>query len=123
MSGSAAVPTSPTSLEIEPGANPEDAHSCTFPSPKFGLFSLTGTTSYVVAESRSAVESESGDVRFSGAKVAAEIGQILSGAGVMEIPRDRRVLFKSVGMAIEDLTAARLVWRAIGKRKSELPRL
>ena len=68
-------------------------------------------TSFVVAESRSSVERESGDVRFSGAKVEAEIGEVLSGTRTT-IPRDGRVLFKSVGMAIEDLTAARLVWAA-----------
>jgi thiomorpholine-carboxylate dehydrogenase len=64
-------------------------------------------SSFIVAESQSAVERESGDVRLSGAKVGAEIGNILSGA--LAAPRDR-IVFKSVGMAIEDLTAARLVW-------------
>jgi len=66
--------------------------------------------SCVVAESRSCVERESGDVRLSGAKVHAEIGEILSGAAAA--PTGRRIVFKSVGMAIEDLTAARLVWQA-----------
>jgi len=65
---------------------------------------------YIVAESRCAVERESGDVRLSGAAVSAEIGQVLAHPESAAIPRDRRVLFKSVGMAIEDLTAARLVW-------------
>lgn len=68
-------------------------------------------TSFVVAESRSSVERESGDLRLSGAKVEAEIGEVLAGMNP-PIPRDRRVLFKSVGIAIEDLTAARLVWAA-----------
>ena len=67
-------------------------------------------SSYVVAESRSCAERESGDVRLSGAKVQAEIGEILSGA--VAAPTGRRIVFKSVGMAIEDLTAARLVWLA-----------
>jgi thiomorpholine-carboxylate dehydrogenase len=67
-------------------------------------------TSFVVAESRSCVERESGDVRFSGAKVDAEIGEILSGS--VAVPSNGRIVFKSVGMAIEDLTAARLVWHA-----------
>jgi thiomorpholine-carboxylate dehydrogenase len=67
-------------------------------------------SSYVVAESRSCAERESGDVRLSGAKVQAEIGEILSGA--VAAPGGRRIVFKSVGMAIEDLTAARLVWLA-----------
>jgi thiomorpholine-carboxylate dehydrogenase len=69
-------------------------------------------TSYVVAESRSCVERESGDIRGSGARVEVEIGEILSGSGTAIIPKDKRVLFKTVGMAIEDLTAARLVWQA-----------
>lgn len=67
-------------------------------------------SSFIVAESKSAVELESGDVRLSGAKVGAEIGNILSGA--VAAPTGCRVVFKSVGMAIEDLTAARLVWLA-----------
>jgi ornithine cyclodeaminase/alanine dehydrogenase-like protein (mu-crystallin family) len=71
----------------------------------------TMRSSFVVAESRSCVERESGDVRFSGAEVQAEIGEILADRGAIAIPRGR-VLFKSVGMAIEDLTAARLVWEA-----------
>ena len=66
--------------------------------------------SFVVAESRSAVERESGDVMLSGAKVEAEIGEILSGS--VAAPNGRRIVFKSVGMAIEDLVAARLVWQA-----------
>ena len=60
-------------------------------------------SSFVVAESQSAVERESGDVRLSGAKVGAEIGNILAGA--VAAPAGRRIVFKSVGMAIEDLTA------------------
>jgi ornithine cyclodeaminase/alanine dehydrogenase-like protein (mu-crystallin family) len=68
--------------------------------------------SYIVAESKSCAERESGDMLLSGAKVDAEIGEILGQPDIAAIPRDRRVLFKSVGMAIEDLTAARLVWEA-----------
>jgi len=68
--------------------------------------------SAVVAESRSCVERESGDVRLSGARVEAEIGEVL--AGKADAPKGRRIVFKSVGMAIEDLTAARLVWQARG---------
>src|SRR5580658_2539052 len=67
-------------------------------------------SSYVVAESRSCAERESGDVRLSGAKVQAEIGEILSGTAAA--PTGRRIVFKSVGMAIEDLIGARLVWQA-----------
>lgn len=67
-------------------------------------------SSVVVAESRSCAERESGDLRLSGVKVDAEIGGILANPALA--PRGRRIVFKSVGMAIEDLTAARLVWQA-----------
>lgn len=70
-------------------------------------------SSFVVAESRSAVEREAGDVRLSGAAVSAEIGEVLARPQAAAIPRDQRIVFKSVGMAIEDLTGARLVWQAL----------
>jgi thiomorpholine-carboxylate dehydrogenase len=68
-------------------------------------------SSYIVAESRSCAERESGDVRLSSCSVHAEIGEVL--AGKTALPAEpRRTVFKSVGMAIEDVTAARLVWQA-----------
>jgi len=67
-------------------------------------------SSYVVAESRSCAERESGDVRLSGASVQAEIGEVL--AGRVSPPSGQRIVFKSVGMAIEDLVGASLVWQA-----------
>ncbi|MBW8854257.1 MAG: ornithine cyclodeaminase family protein [Bradyrhizobium sp.] len=69
-------------------------------------------SSFIVAESRSCVERESGDVLLSGAKVHAELGEILANPAAAQIPRDRRIISKSVGMAVEDLAAARLVWQA-----------
>src|SRR5512146_416485 len=65
-------------------------------------------SSYIVAECKAAAERESGDMVLSGAKVSAEIGVIA--AGKVPAPSGGRILFKSVGMAIEDLTAARIVW-------------
>ncbi len=70
---------------------------------------------FVVAECRHCAERESGDVRLSGARVQAEIGEILAARATP--PRDGRIVFKSVGMAIEDLTAARLVWQAHASRR------
>jgi thiomorpholine-carboxylate dehydrogenase len=73
---------------------------------------------FVVAESRDAVERESGDVRLSGAKVQAEIGEILANPSTGQVANlgGQRILFKSVGLAIEDLTAARIVWQARAER-------
>jgi ornithine cyclodeaminase/alanine dehydrogenase-like protein (mu-crystallin family) len=68
-------------------------------------------SSFIVAESRSCVERESGDVLLSGAKVHADLGEILANPEGAQIPRHMRIISKSVGMAIEDLTAARLVWQ------------
>jgi ornithine cyclodeaminase/alanine dehydrogenase-like protein (mu-crystallin family) len=65
----------------------------------------------LIAESRQGAEHESGDVILSNAKVHAEIGEILAGTAQLP-PQDRRI-FKSVGMAIEDLTAATLVWKSL----------
>lgn len=70
-------------------------------------------SSYIVAEARSNVERESGDVVLSGARVQAEIGEILTNSTAVAIPRDRRIVFKTVGMAIEDIAAARLVWNQL----------
>jgi ornithine cyclodeaminase/alanine dehydrogenase-like protein (mu-crystallin family) len=67
----------------------------------------------VIVESREAGMKEPGDILLAGGTVAAEIGQLLNGA-----PLDRKgraVVFKSVGVAIEDIAAARLVYeRAAG---------
>lgn len=68
-------------------------------------------TCYLVAESRDCVVRESGDVVGSGAKIEAEIGEILARPEAAAIPKQGRILFKTVGMAIEDLAAARLVWK------------
>jgi ornithine cyclodeaminase/alanine dehydrogenase-like protein (mu-crystallin family) len=69
-------------------------------------------SAYIVAECKAAAERESGDIRLSGTNVDTEIGHIL--AGTSAAPSAGRVVFKSVGMAISDLTAARLVWKARG---------
>lgn len=70
---------------------------------------------WLVAESRQGSENESGDVILSGAKVQAEIGDILAQmrAGAAPLPATGRRVFKSLGMAIEDLTGAALVWQSL----------
>ncbi|MGE0876578.1 MAG: ornithine cyclodeaminase family protein [Burkholderiales bacterium] len=65
----------------------------------------------VIADGRDAAEQEAGDVILSGAKVHAEIGEILAGTR----PRPAAgatVIFKSLGQAVEDAVAARLVYDA-----------
>ncbi len=65
----------------------------------------------VVVESREAAMQESGDVIGSGERIYAEAGEVL--AGLRPAP-EGRVVFKSLGVAAEDLAAAGLVWRMQG---------
>lgn len=62
----------------------------------------------VIADSREGVIRESGDVLLSGAKIHADLGEIL--AGTVTVPEGATTVFKSVGMAVEDVAAAALVY-------------
>jgi thiomorpholine-carboxylate dehydrogenase len=66
----------------------------------------------VVVESREAAMRESGDIVYSGAKIYAELGELL--AGTVPLPPPGRVVYKSLGIAIEDLAVALLVYKAAG---------
>jgi ornithine cyclodeaminase/alanine dehydrogenase-like protein (mu-crystallin family) len=62
----------------------------------------------VVVESREAATREAGDILLAKAQVSAEIGELLNGAALDR--KGRAVVFKSVGTAIEDIAAAKLVF-------------
>lgn len=62
----------------------------------------------VIADSREACLAESGDIIQSGATIHAEIGEVL--AGNVTVDPSETTLFKSVGIATEDIFAARLVY-------------
>ena len=76
----------------------------------------------IFVDSREAAMKESGDVILSGAKIHAELGEALAGKidnperiGAREDFRSRAnetTIFKSLGMAAEDIAAALLVYRA-----------
>ena len=71
----------------------------------------------VAVESREAALKEPGDILLAKAQVSAEIGELLQGK---ELERsDRPVVFKSVGIAIEDIASAKLVYdRVAGAGRS-----
>ena len=69
--------------------------------------------SVVFVDSREAAMKESGDVILSGAKIYAELGQAF--AGKIDIDPRETTIFKSLGMAVEDISAALLVYRAAKK--------
>ena len=64
----------------------------------------------VFVDSREGAMKEAGDVILSGAKIYAELGEALSG----KVPSraTETTIFKSLGMAVEDIAAAMLVYRS-----------
>jgi thiomorpholine-carboxylate dehydrogenase len=62
----------------------------------------------VVVESRAAAGKEAGDIVLAKAEITAEIGELLNGAKLER--GERPVVFKSVGIAVEDIAAAQLVY-------------
>ena len=61
----------------------------------------------VIVDSREAALQESGDVLLAKAEIYAELGELLSGTKPM--PKAEITVFKSLGLAVEDLAAAKLV--------------
>ena len=64
----------------------------------------------VFVDSREGAIKESGDIILSAAKIYAEIGEAL--AGKVPSPANETTIFKSLGMAVEDVAAAMLVYRS-----------
>ena len=60
----------------------------------------------VVVESYDAARDQAGNVRGSGCEIFAEIGEVF--AGTRTVPDGATAIYDSVGIAIEDVTAARL---------------
>jgi thiomorpholine-carboxylate dehydrogenase len=69
---------------------------------------MLGST--IVVDSREAALKESGDVILSRAAIFAEAGEVF--AGTRRPPREATTIFKSLGLAVEDIATARLVYEA-----------
>jgi ornithine cyclodeaminase/alanine dehydrogenase-like protein (mu-crystallin family) len=69
---------------------------------------LQGT---LIVDSRAAAREESGDVILSGAPIFAEAGELF--AGSRQPQRSATTVFKSLGLAVEDIVTARLAYDAI----------
>jgi ornithine cyclodeaminase/alanine dehydrogenase-like protein (mu-crystallin family) len=67
----------------------------------------------VFVDSRAGAVKEAGDVIHSGAKIYAELGEAL--AGKVDPRTNETTIFKSLGMAVEDIAAATLVYRSINR--------
>ncbi len=77
------------------------------PSPKWREVDDAAMSNVLVVDSRDASLAEAGDVIQTGAPIYAEVGEILSGK--IAVPTGRTVIFKSNGLAVEDVVAAQMV--------------
>ena len=90
---------------LNPGAHVNAVGS---PRPGWRELDDNAMANALIVDSRDAVLEESGDVILSNAPIYAEIGEIF--AGRKEAPVAATTVFKSVGLAIEDIAAAKLVY-------------
>ena len=63
----------------------------------------------VVVEQRAAALNESAEIVSTGSPIYAELGELL--AQTKPRPAAHKTVYKSLGVAIEDVSAARLIWR------------
>jgi ornithine cyclodeaminase/alanine dehydrogenase-like protein (mu-crystallin family) len=78
----------------------------------------------VVVDSREAITSECGDILLAikeGAvnedPIAAEIGEVLAGSKPGRVSKEEITLYKSVGIALQDVATAQLVYRKAQEQK------
>jgi thiomorpholine-carboxylate dehydrogenase len=83
------------------------------PRPAWRELDNEAMANLLVVDSREAVLKESGDVILSGAQIYAEAGEIF--AGSKPSLASRTTVFKSVGIAVEDIAAARLVFASASR--------
>ena len=93
---------------LKPGAHVNAVGS---PRPPWRDLDDDAMHNTLVVDSREAVLKESGDVIVSKAPIFAEAGEIFAGSKMAE--RSATTVFKSVGIAVEDIATARLVYDAI----------
>jgi ornithine cyclodeaminase/alanine dehydrogenase-like protein (mu-crystallin family) len=84
------------------------------PRPTWRELDDDAMANVLVVDSREAVLRESGDVIGSKAPIYAEAGEIF--AGTKPAPHDTTTVFKSVGIAVEDIATAKLVFDAWSRR-------
>ena len=97
---------------LKPGAH---VNAVGAPRPDWRELDDAAMASILIVDSREAVLKESGDVILSKTAIYAEIGEIF--AGIKEPPVSATTVFKSVGLAIEDVAAAKLVHQAASRNQ------
>jgi ornithine cyclodeaminase/alanine dehydrogenase-like protein (mu-crystallin family) len=92
---------------LKPGCHVNAVGAC---RPDWRELDYDAMANVVFVDSREGAMKESGDVILSGAKIYAEIGKAL--AGKVPSRANEITIFKSLGMAVEDIAAAMLVYRS-----------
>lgn len=77
----------------------------------------------VVVDSRAGAVAEAGDIvmairdgRFTADRIAGELGEVAGGRAAGRTSAREVTIFKSLGMAVEDVAAAELAWRRAAER-------
>ena len=94
-------------LWLKPGCHVNAIGAC---RPDWRELDDEAMSNVVFVDSREGAMKESGDVILSGAKIYAELGEALAGNVPSRV--SETTIFKSLGMAVEDIAAALLVYRS-----------
>ena len=92
---------------LKPGAHVNAVGACL---PTWRELDDAVMANAVIVDSREAALKESGDIILSRATIVAEAGEIFVGAA--RPPAGATTVFKSLGLAVEDIAAAKLVYDA-----------
>ncbi len=93
---------------LKPGCHVNAVGAC---RPDWRELDDDAMANVVFVDSRDAAIQESGDVLLCGATIYAEIGEAL--AARIPSRADETTIFKSLGMAVEDISSALLVYRSV----------
>ena len=92
---------------LKPGCHVNAVGAC---RPDWRELDDAAMANVVFVDSREGATKESGDIILSHAKIYAELGEAL--AGTVSSRANETTIFKSLGMAVEDIAAAMLVYRS-----------
>jgi thiomorpholine-carboxylate dehydrogenase len=96
---------------LKPGCHVNAVGAC---RPDWRELDDEAMSNVVFVDSREGAMKESGDVILSGAKLYAELGEAF--ASKVPSRANETTIFKSLGMAVEDIAAATLVYRSAARR-------
>jgi ornithine cyclodeaminase/alanine dehydrogenase-like protein (mu-crystallin family) len=96
---------------LKPGCHVNAVGAC---RPNWRELDNEAMQNVLFVDSREAAMKESGDVILSGAKIYTELGEAL--AGKVPPHANETTIFKSLGMAVEDIAAAMVVYRSVARK-------